>query len=823
MIRAKLVIRNVISKPLRSLIIILSLAAAAFASLFCISGINSAKNSLKDYFGARYGDVDIMVFGSMDDLNIKESELPTGAHLFSQSMANVYITVPNGQYFNYVDKYSITIIGSDTKLGNDLRMYDSAYPTKNGVTVTTVLAAQLDKKVGDAISFFGNEGVKYDLKILDIVDPPRSSDNSPVAIFTTQELCNKIGGYDEGTSTMMYADVPSDQIASSIKKLTADHPKLTIVGTTTNDDDEAIAFMLNIYYLIFAVVFLMVCFIVVSMSKHIVNERMSVIGMLRSIGGSILGTGLLLLCESAFYGLCGGILGTLLFLPMRNSSDIGIFAVVGEDYTKSDGINILTILLVIFAVILLECAFSASAVLRAAKTPVRDIIFGTKETAYIPSKLLAVVGAILLVVGIAVFVMFYDFTMLIAAAFCSAIGAVLLFPMLLNFISKGLAVVFGKLDMPVAKLAAKEAASTKSSVSSSQLILSAISLTIAVFIIGVSMISFFTDPVYKTEVLITYPTQSISFYDHVLKGLDGVEDVECLRYLNLSYEDRPEINDEERDMRIMALNEGGFRYLTGIQNVPSSLAENEAAIDSAFASKLSLGVGDEITVKVNRDKYLPTTLKLKIKDLINSSTVNNYCTTVLINDDLYRSVFYDNVSIVLVKTAPGMEYSVADIMKSTLPDNDSDIQTIEEYKAVQEENSSGLLTIIYAVIILGFALSLMGTSSNMLMGFEQSRRKYAVYYSSSMSKGKLRRLIVIETALVSGISVAASVIFGLYFLNIIRSALSLMALSVELVSPFGVAVMFGAGAFALLMTVAIKPVMMLSKMNIAEEIKTGTD
>ena len=581
--------------------------------------------------------------------------------------------------------------------------------------------------------------------------------------------------------------------------------------------------MLNIYYLIFAVVFLMVCFIVVSMSKHIVNERMSVIGMLRSIGGSILGTGLLLLCESAFYGLCGGILGTLLFLPMRNSSDIGIFAVVGEDYTKSDGINILTILLVIFAVILLECAFSASAVLRAAKTPVRDIIFGTKETAYIPSKLLAVVGAILLVVGIAVFVMFYDFTMLIAAAFCSAIGAVLLFPMLLNFTSKGLAVVFGKLDMPVAKLAAKEAASTKSSVSSSQLILSAISLTIAVFIIGVSMISFFTDPVYKTEVLITYPTQSISFYDHVLKGLDGVEDVECLRYLNLSYEDRPEINDEERDMRIMALNEGGFRYLTGIQNVPSSLAENEAAIDSAFASKLSLGVGDEITVKVNRDKYLPTTLKLKIKDLINSSTVNNYCTTVLINDDLYRSVFYDNVSIVLVKTAPGMEYSVADIMKSTLPDNDSDIQTIEEYKAVQEENSSGLLTIIYAVIILGFALSLMGTSSNMLMGFEQSRRKYAVYYSSSMSKGKLRRLIVIETALVSGISVAASVIFGLYFLNIIRSALSLMALSVELVSPFGVAVMFGAGAFALLMTVAIKPVMMLSKMNIAEEIKTGTD
>lgn len=823
MIRAKLVLRNVISKPLRSVIMILSLAAAAFAALFCISGINSAQNSLRDFFSSRYGDADIMIISRNGEFDVTEEELPAGSRLFRQDMTTISLTVPNEQYFNYVDKYSITVFGVDTKLGYEMKMYDAPYPTDNGVTVTAPLAAQLDKKVGDKLSFYGSGGVKYDLEILDIVAPTRSLSNSPVAMITTPELCNEISGLDKSAAGMMFADVPEERIAETLVKLPDDHPGLVAIGTTSNDSDESMASMLSIYYLIFAVVFLMVCFIVVSMSNHIVNERMSVIGMLRSIGGSIVGTGLLLMAESAFYGLCGGILGTLLFLPMRSATDIGIFAVAGGDYTRSDGINILTVLLVILSVVLIECFFSAFAIIRAAKTPVRDIIFGTKETAYIPSRIVSIIGAFLLYAGVAAFIFFDDFTMLIASAFCSVIGAVLLFPFILRLVSKGLAFLFGKLKMPVARLASKEISTTKSSVSSAQLILSAISLTISVFIIGMSMIDFFTHPVYNADVLITGPSQEQKFYTNVLNGIDEVEGVECLKSSNLSYEDRPLVCGEEMDIWLMALNDGGFRYFEGIKNCPGSLKDNEASIDRALAGKLSLGVGDKLTIELNRDKYLPTTLELKIKSLIDSGSYNNYKSTVLISDELYSSIYFDSVSDVLIKTAPGDGDRIAQILRNTLPDDDTAIMTIEEYTAQQQEYSASLLTIIYAVIALGFALSLMGTFSNMLMGFEQSRRKYAVFYSSSMSKNGLRKLIFLETALVSGVSAAASAIFGLYFLQIIIKALDMLNMSVEVSSPVLYALLFGAGTFVLLLTVSIRPLMQLSKMNIAEEIKTSAD
>ena len=79
MIRAKLVLRNVISKPLRTCIIILSLAAAAFAALFCIAGIQTAKNDLRDFFHSNYGDVDVLGMGNNIEVSI--DDLPPGSRI----------------------------------------------------------------------------------------------------------------------------------------------------------------------------------------------------------------------------------------------------------------------------------------------------------------------------------------------------------------------------------------------------------------------------------------------------------------------------------------------------------------------------------------------------------------------------------------------------------------------------------------------------------------------------------------------------------------------------------------------------------------------
>lgn len=825
MIRAKLVLRNVISKPLRSAIIILSLAAAAFAALFCISGIHTAQNSLRDFFTANYGDVNIIcVSSSPTGIKVNEKDFNTESTLLRRAGGTVSLTVPSSHYLNYVNSISITVVGIDTELAHKLRMTDKVYPTEDGITITEPLAAQIGKKIGDTFTFYGDEEKEYTMKILDIVPANRFLANTPVAMIVSQNVCNEISGNPEDDFQILYIKIPEETVSDTIGQLMEKYPDHGFMGTTSIDSDETLDSMLNIYYLIFAVVFLMVCFIVVSMSRHIINERMSVIGMLRSIGGSITGTGMLLLSESAFYGLCGGLLGTLIFLPLRNSALLSWFVPASDEgIAKSDGINLLTICLVIVAVILIQCVFSAAAIMKASRTPVRDIIFGTKETVYLPSKILTVFGGILLSLGIVIYTLPEDFMLIILSAFCSVIGAVLFFPWLLSMITKGLSALFEKINKPVAKLAAKECSSVKSSVSSAQLILSAVSLTIAMLVIASSLLTFLAAPIYDADIMITSPEQKGEQYQYVAECIDGVTGVETLYYQSLTYESQGEVNGEKRDLQVMGLNEGGFRFFQGIRDCPEALAENEVSVDKTLASRLSLHVGDEITVRLKIESYLPKELKLKIKSFIDASYFNSMGNTILINLNVFKTVYYDTPTLVLIRTEPGKAYSVLDTMRSTLPDSSINMETVDEFMENQKSSMSSILTIVYAVIILGLALSLLGTSSNILMGFEQSRRKYAVYYSSSMSKEMLKKLIVSETMLTSGISAVCAVVFGLYFLQIITKALGLLKMSFPLVQPVLSAVIAGAAAFILLLIVVIKPVRMLSRMNIAEEIKTNAD
>ena len=185
MIRAKLVLRNVISKPLRTGIIILSLAAAAFAALFCIAGIHSAQNDLRDFFAANYGDMDMMIIPGNSSNRVTQEELPAGSKLLAETDAVIKETIPNPNYINYVNQLSITVIGIDTQSAYESHILETPCPTEDGLTMTAPLAAQLGKKVGDTFSFYGYGNVKYSLKILSIVPPKKYLSARQTSILVT--------------------------------------------------------------------------------------------------------------------------------------------------------------------------------------------------------------------------------------------------------------------------------------------------------------------------------------------------------------------------------------------------------------------------------------------------------------------------------------------------------------------------------------------------------------------------------------------------------------------------------------------------------------
>ena len=92
-----------------------------------------------------------------------------------------------------------------------------------------------------------------------------------------------------------------------------------------------------------------------------------------------------------------------------------------------------------------------------------------------------------------------------------------------------------------------------------------------------------------------------------------------------------------------------------------------------------------------------------------------------------------------------------------------------------------------------------------------------------MSKNKLKKLIVIEAALMIVVSVAFASAFSLYFLNVVGKALAMINMTVVLASPVLYSVIFGVITSLIMMIVVIKPVRMLSKMDVVKEIKTDSD
>ena len=144
MIRAKLILRNVVGKPLRTIIIILSLAAAAFAALFCISGINSVKNDLRAFFFSQFGEADMVCIGT--DINIKDDEFPQGTKTLSQVTESIKITQPNDKFVKYVSNVNVSVIGIDTQKALEMGLFESAIPTEGGITITTDVAKQFNKK-----------------------------------------------------------------------------------------------------------------------------------------------------------------------------------------------------------------------------------------------------------------------------------------------------------------------------------------------------------------------------------------------------------------------------------------------------------------------------------------------------------------------------------------------------------------------------------------------------------------------------------------------------------------------------------------------------
>ena len=813
-ILGRLTMRNILRKPLRSFAIIIALAASAFALLFCIAGREAPEQALRDQILRIYGGAEMTVLHLDYDLKLDKADYPADTKIMMLSTAEVKIKSAKGEYTG-------SVTTADTKVGKQLSLFDSELDPGTGGIISKAFAEKAGLKEGDSFTVTytardksGKETKSaIKLKVSQVSEDKYMRRKSGTILISLDNLKKLVKATGTGYRSAM-VDLPDD---TDVKKLANDltlkySAKEYVFNPLLTDEVlDDISKQTMVFYLIFAVILLMTLFLTYSMSRHIANERLSAIGTLRSLGGSIPKTSGLLIAESAVYGLVGGIIGAVGFIFAGEFAVTAFFGSMG-----SYSVPIWLYPLAVVFTVLIQIICQSGALVKAVRTPVRDIIFSTRDTAYTLSIKKVIIGAVLLCAGATV-AFFAESTVLsIVAITLTCVGSIMVIPVFIKLASKALVKLFSALGLPTAKFAAKECAHKKSAVTSTQLTFIALAITTGVFITSSAIADMYKGDVYHYDAMINI-TKKLESCEYLTK-LDMFSDTE----IEMDSYFTAEINGtKERNIWFFAYCD--FKLHPIIKNIGKEPEKGEVYIGTDLAKKLDVSVGDTLEVVDTIDSIIQPDgteqhpkYTFKIKGICDTDA--NYRNMFVVNKQWFMSeisTYVDNIYVKFSKT--GTVEKLKETLEKDFPN--AYVYTAQEQQADLDEDCSRIMTIIYSILGVGVVLALLGSVSNAVIGFEQSKRKYAVLHSVAASKRKLSKLILLETFISSLIAGVFAVVLGLFLTTMIDTTLENTGFSILIKYDILAIALFIVAFIAVLLLAAIKPILSLRKMKTAAELK----
>ncbi len=825
------ILRNIKAHKGRSFLIVVSLIVATAVLMLNIT--------LGDEIATKYEQTLRSVYGK-SDISITMKEDKNNSDVLAKELIEENIDFPDTE----IESLLISNVGGYAEIQGEGRpalimgmnlqdayqmdefSSNSIHLQENQLVVNEKCSEKYNIHKGDTITFTYNDK-DYKMEVVEVVVNYRltSIENDYPYFISNLETVNKILGYKETSGQQLFVHVKdSNKIKEFIQYINDNNVTIDTEELVNRESvEDSLSSITSLLTIILVIVVIMIFFVVGSLNKLVIAERFPVIGTFRSVGATKRRMNLILLGENALYGLLGGIIGS--------AAGYAINSVVAKAFITTDGVELadekagikwgIWLFGILFAV-LLEVVISLKAILRANRKPIKDIIFNVQSTRYKISKKKSWLGLILII--IALVLQFTNsksqFLISLAAMAILLVGCAFLVPVWLRFISKGITVLSRKLGWKSGIVASKNIGYNKTIISSATLMVVAIASILTVYNVSVSFTRLFESFRYTSnfDVIVENVSQEYEEYDFI-KDMDGVESTIPLYYSfsnNVTYgEDKnftiPPIflTVTKDDMQGVTLDDSSFDIDT--------LKDNEILVDSFFAKRNNIQIGDKLSLTVD-DKKLEN--EFTVVGTTNSSYFTSSRNVFIMNLNTYKNYFTNIpiwIQIVLEKGVDPDQF--INKLKGEIKEFNVDFKTFKQHIDIQEEQTAGIMSIFYVIIGLAVCLSFVGIVNNQIIGFFQRKRELAVLNSTCMSKGQIKKMLFTETLLtsvISGIIACIVVIPSVYMVNTSMEGLS-MCLNIgynllDSIKFVGIVVVI------LLLTTLI-PLRKLRKMNIVSEIK----
>ncbi len=825
------ILRNIRAHKGRSFLIVFSLIVATAVLMLNITLGDEIATKYEQTLRSVYGNSDVSITLKEDknntDVSAKEliqDKIDFGdTEIESMLISNVggYAEI-NGEGrpallmgMNLQDAYQMDEFSS-----NSIQLED------NQLVVNEKCSDKYNIHKGDTITFTYNDK-DYKMQVVEVVADYRltSIEYKYPFFISSLKTANLILGYKETSGQQLFVHVKDRNKIKEFIQYINDHNVTTEIEELVNRQslEDSLSSITSLLTIILVIVVIMIFFVVGSLNKLVIAERFPVIGTFRSVGATKRRMNFILLYENALYGLLGGIIGSAV--------GYAINTVVAKAFITTDGVELadekagikwgIFLFGILFSV-LLEVIISLKAILRANRKPIKDIIFNVQGTRYKINKKKSWIGLTLII--IALVLQFTntnsEFLISLAAMSILLVGCAFLVPVWLRFISKGITAISRKMGWKSGIIASKNIGYNKTIISSATLMVVAIASILTVYNVSVSFTRLFESFRYNNnfDVMVQNVSQEYEEYNFI-KDMDGVESTMPLYYSfsnSVTYGDNKSFTIPPIFLTVTKDNMQGV-ILDDASFDVDTLKDNEILVDSFFAKRNNIQVGDKLSLTVDNKKLEK---ELTVVGTTNSSYFTSNRNVFIMNLNSYKNYFTSIpvwIQIVLEKGVDQDQF--INKLKSEIKEFYAEFKTFRQYIDTQEEQTAGIMSVFYVIIGLAVCLSFVGIVNNQIIGFIQRKRELAVLNSTCMSKGQIKKMLFTETLLtsvISGIIACIVVIPSVYMVNTSMEGLSMyMNIGYNLLDS----IKFVGIVVAILLFTTLIPIRKLRKMNIVSEIK----
>ena len=812
----KHILRNIKEHKMRAFLIFFSLLVSTSVFVISLTISDDLTIKVEDTMRSIYGNAEVEV-ATVDPFKLEDLKMNKAEY--------TYIGMSSLDGVDGNDK-AIAILGMDFDKASEFKLIgdDAKKLDLNEIYINKNLEDKGYKK-GQVIKLT-YEDKEYELTIKGVIENKGIASIRPDddTFFASIETVNTIRNISDGFYDEVFFDLKNNDKIGEFVDYLKDHNDNYMVAKTVDMDSikEATSMISTIMYLILLMATIMIYFVISSLNKIILAERIPVIGTFRSVGASRAKMNFILVLENALYGIIAGFLGAIIGTYLDSYCSSVFITADGVDVAKSSvSLSVSTILIGILFATLLQIIIVVKEIMRTNKKPIKDLIFNTQNSRYKMRRKRTIIGFILLTLSIILFAFASNLDMLSVGIclICFIVGVANTLPLIFQLLSKGLAYIFKKLNMATGIITSKNIGYNKMIISSSRLVVIAISLLSSIILMSQATAACFTsfrEVTKNIDLIVSNPHKSAEEYDY-LNDIEGVKEVQ---FLNSFFADEVTYNNGKKfnlPPGLYAEKERKNVYIEEIDYKIADLKADEILFDEKYAFKNNIKKGDKITINYGTLKKSYT---YKVVGFVDASNFNVSRNMVVVE---YNHLINDLNGIPIQLHIVLDDNVDADKMKDVVHDAMKEVgiyvQTTEEYITEQESQVSGIIAIVYLVIGISVTLAFIGIINNQIIGFINRRKEIAILNSTCMNKTQIKKMLAFETILSNFISLFLATIVSFVTTIFVNNFMINIGLYLDIKYDLVTVLYFELIVYGLLLLTLFVPFRKLKKMNIVDEIK----